>query len=118
MIGLMVHKADVFRPTKIQNTAQEISGYVLHARCVPCFIQPVSSAEAFYYSQRGLENVHTVYTTDACGGFDRNDVFTHAGSDYHVTGVKNALVRGLYLELTAVQYPEQAKRRLDTEAYP
>ena len=118
MLALMVHRADVYRPTTQQNTAQEISGYVLLARGVPCFIQPVSSAEAFYYSQRGLENVHTVYTTDACGGFTRNDVFTHAGKDYHVVGVKNALVRGLYLELTAMQYDETTKRRLDVEAYP
>lgn len=118
MIGLMVHRADVYRPTTAQGTAQQITGYTLLANAVPCFIQPVSSEEAFYYSQRGLENVHTIYTTATCGGFTRNDVFTHDGSDYHVTGAKNALVRGLYLELTAMQYPEAAKRRLDVGEYP
>ena len=115
--NLQPHKADVYRATEEQNTTVEITGYTKVYSNVPCFIQPATSAEAFYYAQRGLENDHTIYTSTVNNTYQRNDVFTHKGYDYHIVGVKNGLLKNVYIELAAKQYPEGAKRRLDTGAY-
>lgn len=113
----MPHTADLYRPTYVQDTAQTISGYTKIYEDVPCFIQPMSSDEAMYYAQRGLEGMSSIYTTAVNSTFLRNDILKHNGEQYHIVGVKNALQRNIYIELSCYAYPEDAKKRLDTEAY-
>ena len=113
----MLHKVDVYRANLTQATAQEIDGYTLTYSLVPCFIQPADSKEAEYYFQRGIEDVHNIYTTATDKTFQRNDILERDGNQYHVIGIQNNLMMGKYQTLTAFQYPEGAKKRLDKEAY-
>ncbi len=117
MQSLMIHKADVYRPTIVQSTAQQIDEYNLVYADVPCFIQPASVAESFYYEQRGAEGSATIYSTDTDNTFLRNDIFEAEGQQFHVVGVKNNLFISLYVELTVVWYSENAKKRLSRESY-
>ncbi len=113
----MIHRADVYRPTVTQATTQQIDGYTLFTSGVPCFIQPYTVQEAFYYEQRGQEGVAALYTTDVTTAFERNDIFERDGQQYHVTAVKENLLYNLYRELTVYWYPENARKRLSREAY-
>ncbi len=113
----MIHQANWYRADIVQGiSSQEIDGYANIAYCVPCFIQPADSKEAFYYSQRGDENTHTIYTTSQAE-FLRNDILERNGDQFHIVGVKDALYMGLYQELAVYQYSESAKRRLNWQAY-
>ena len=113
---LLRHVADVYRAHLAQGTAQTIDGYGLVYRQVRCFVQPMSSSESQFYLNRGLEDLHTIYT-GADRPIQRNDVLAVNGRDYHVVGVKDGLLSGYYLELACSQYPEGAARRPDRGAY-
>lgn len=115
--NLMRHCADVYRGTKGQGTDQQFKFYKRVFRSVPCFIQPADSKEAFYYQQRGLENTHTIYTSRTDLDLQRNDIFEWNGEQFHIVGIKDGLNLGVYLELAAEQFPENAKRRLDRGEY-
>ncbi|OWK46619.1 hypothetical protein [Fimbriiglobus ruber] len=112
------HLADVWRPVEVQGTDQQIGYYTRIYKSVPCFIQPYASTEQSYYQQRGDENTAQIYTcrTDLC--FKRNDVFDWGGDEYHLTGVQTGLNLAIYQELTAVYYPDPAKKRIDRTEYP
>lgn len=116
--NLMRHTADVYRPAMIQRTGQEIEGYTRVYRSVPCFIQPGGGVESFYYQERGQENPVQIYTSRTDLAFQRNDVFLWDGREFHVTGQNNGLYLDVYQSLTAVEYPEGAKKRLSAEDYP
>ncbi len=98
-------------------TSQQVGGYALVTRRVPCFIQPATSGEQFFNSERGLEDIHTVYTSDVCTSFERNDILKYGERQFHVVGIKNALTLNVYQELTVQEYPEGARKRLDIEQY-
>lgn len=115
--SMMPHRANVWRPTVEQATAQEITGYALFAEGVRCYVQPADVKESMYYEQRGQEGVASLYTTDVTTAYKRNDLFEVNGQQLHVTGIKPALFLNLYRELTVYWYPEDAKKRLSREAY-
>jgi hypothetical protein len=112
-----IHRADVYRATITQGTAQEISAYTLVYEDVPCFIQPMDSQESWFYEQRGLEDMHVIYTSAVGNTYQRNDILEYQGNQYHVVGVKNGLMMNVYSELSAYAYPEGAKKRLSRESY-
>ncbi len=114
---MMPHRADVYRPTIEQATAQEITDYTLFMESVRCYVQPSDVSEAMYYEQRGQEGVASLYTTDTTTAFQRNDIFEVNDQQLHVTGIKPALFGNLYRELTVYWYPETARKRLSREAY-
>lgn len=108
---LMRHRADtVHRPVYTQRTAQEITGWRIVWRNVPCFVQPANSIETQAYAQRGLENVATIYLP---GQWDvrREDVITVLGVKHHVVGIVDGLASRIYTQLTCVSYPEGTGRR-------
>jgi hypothetical protein len=112
------HRCAVWRPTVSQDAAQKIDGYTLVYENVPCFIQPADTKEVWFYMQRGTEVTHNIYTLSVSLTLRRNDIWEIDGNQFHIEAdPKNALMRNLYLELPAVQYPEEAKKRLDREAY-
>lgn len=115
--NLMRHIADVYRVKMKQGTAQEIDGYQLLYSSIPCFIQPNTSAEAFYYEERGTENQITIYTSRTDLTFQRNDILERNGKQYHVVGVQSGLESAVYIQLFCLEYPENAKKRLSIEAY-
>jgi hypothetical protein len=114
----MIHRVDVYRPTF---SGGEITGYTLLFSDVPAFIQPMTSAEQLFYAQRGVENDTTIYTTQVAD-YHREDVLKYIDPlgverQFHVNGVKQNLFTGLYCELNAFEWPEEAKKRLNVEAY-
>lgn len=114
----MIHTADLWRPSMIQRTSQDIEDYDLLNPSVPCFIQPYATTEQFYYEQRGFEGKTTIYTT-SLDTFQRNDIMQDdRGNQFHVVGVANANYMDLYQQLDVLVYPEGAKKRLSREAYP
>ena len=84
--NMMRHRVNVWRVAMAQHTAQEIDGYSLVGRNLPCFIQPVDSKEAFWWQERGLENTHNVYTSQTCFPFKRNDILQYGDRQFHVVG--------------------------------
>ena len=111
------HSFDVWRPTEVQRTAQEISGYTLTYEGVSGFVQNMDSKEAFYYMQRGLEDMYTVYTVRTDLTFQRNDIVDFDGKQLHVVGIQNGCQLDVYLQLDCYAYPEAAKKRLSKESY-
>lgn len=123
MHSLMRHTATVYRPALATRTAQEVAGYAVAYRAVPCFAQPASTAMIAAHAQRGQEVTHAVYTTDVEARFKLHDLLeitdpTGRTRELHVVAVKDALLSGLYQELTCYEYPDGAQRRLNREAYP
>lgn len=112
------HSANVYRPNLVQGTGQQIGNYSLVYSCVACFVQPTASTEDFFFQQRGDENTASIYLNYEGYSFLRNDVFIWNNQEYHITGVQSGLNLNLYWELTAVYYPEGAKKRIDIVDYP
>ena len=120
MTNLMRHTASVFRPVVQQGqTTQDITGYTQVYAGVPCFFQPATARMEEFYSQRGTTMDTVIYTTATQNTYLREDIFVDgSGRQFHlVAAPKPALDGTLYYELVAEQYPEGAKKRLDTGAY-
>jgi hypothetical protein len=112
----MRHTASVWRAPLVNGSAQTIGTYTEIYPSVRCFIQPATSSLQYYYGQRGTVVTHTIYVSGNSYTFQREDIFVDAvGNQYHLTADPiNALVSNLYLSLVCEQYPEGAKKRLDT----
>lgn len=113
---LMRQAANLYEPVYIQGSTQEISHYDLVKRKIPVFIQPASSEIENYYSQRGLTNIHTIYTSDVCTSFVKEQVLVYNGRQFHIVGTTNTLTLNIFTVITAEEYTG-AKKRLDIEDY-
>jgi len=113
---LMRQSANLYQPVYKQESTQEISHYDLVKRKIPVFIQPASSEIENYYMQRGLTNIHTIYTSDVCTSFVKEQVLTYDGREYHIVGTTNTLTLNIFQVLTAEEYTG-AKKRLSIEDY-
>lgn len=118
LTNMMRHTVDLYRQNLTQATAQEVEGYSLVERNIPCFVQPADSQMQNYYGQRGSAITHTVYTTSTATDFRREDILLFGDAQFHIVNAPlSGLASGIYLELHCEQYPEGAKKRLDMEAY-